>query len=193
MKQSIRYFAVGLLTSSVILFFAFSFMGDSAIKVEDGSTEELIDAVEADGYHVLSSSEYISLSTKATSGNESEEDAAEDNAEDADDKADTDKKEKKVDKKSKDKKKNKKTKKKSDKKDKKENDKTHKYTINIKENMLAPTISDLLKENKIIDNSADFNKYLEDKGYAPYVQLGKHKVNSEMSYKDIAEVIAKKK
>src|SRR5690625_4626273 len=110
MKQSIRYFAVGLLTSSVILFFAFSFMGDSAIKVEDGSTEELIDAVEADGYHVLSSSEYISLSTKATSGNESEEDAAEDNAEDADDKADTDKKEKKVDKKSKDKKKNKKTK-----------------------------------------------------------------------------------
>src|SRR5690625_3387436 len=120
MKQSIRYFAVGLLTSSVILFFAFSFMGDSAIKVEDGSTEELIDAIEADGYHVLSSSEYISLSTKATSGNESEEDAAEDNAEDADDKADTDKKEKKVDKKSKDKKKKKKKKKKYDKKEKKE-------------------------------------------------------------------------
>src|SRR5690625_3764149 len=119
--------------------------------------------------------------------------SAEKNAEEAEDKADTNKKEKKVDKKSKDKKKNKKTKKKSDKKDKKENDKTHKYTINIKENMLAPTISDLLKENKIIDNSADFNKYLEDKGYAPYVQLGKHKVNSEMSYKDIAEVIAKKK
>src|SRR5690625_5499622 len=59
--------------------------------------------------------------------------SAEKNAEEAEDKADTDKKEKKVDKKSKDKKKNKKTKKKSDKKDKKENDKTHKYTINIKE------------------------------------------------------------
>src|SRR5690625_281410 len=132
MKQSIRYFAVGLLTSSVILFFAFSFMGDSAIKVEDGSTEELIDAVEADGYHVLSSSEYISLSTKATSGNESEEDAAEDKAEDADDKADTDKKEKKVDKKSKDKKKNKKTKKKSDKKDKKENEKVKKKQMKKK-------------------------------------------------------------
>src|SRR5690625_416112 len=185
MKQSIRYFAVGLLTSSVILFFAFSFMVESAIKVEDGSSEELIEAVEADGYHVLSSSEYISLSTKATGEEESEEET--------DDKDDADKKEEKVDKKSKDEKKSKKTKKKSDKKDKKDKDKVHKYTINIKENMLAPTISDLLKQNKIIDNAADFNKYLEDKGYAGYVQLGKHKVNSDMSYKEIAEEIAKKK
>src|SRR5690625_2512161 len=87
MKQSIRYFAVGLLTSSVILFFAFSFMDESAIKVEDGSSEELIEAVEADGYHVLSSSEYISLSTKATGEEESEEET--------DDKDDADKKEKK--------------------------------------------------------------------------------------------------
>src|SRR5690625_1377573 len=93
MKQSIRYFAVGLLTSSVILFFAFSFMDESAIKVEDGSSEELIEAVEADGYHVLSSSEYISLSTKATGEEES--------GEETDDKDDADKKEEKVDKKSK--------------------------------------------------------------------------------------------
>src|SRR5690625_1383691 len=147
MKQSIRYFAVGLLTSSVILFFAFSFMDESAIKVEDGSSEELIEAVEADGYHVLSSSEYISLSTKATGEEESEEET--------DDKDDADKKEEKVDKKSKDEKKSKKTKKKADKKDKKDKDKVHKYTINIKENMLAPTISDLLKQNKIIDNRSE--------------------------------------
>lgn len=207
MKQSIRYFAVGLLTSSVILLFAFSFIDKSATNIEETSTEELVEAVEADGYHVLSSSEYISLSTKATSGDEDEDTVVDDekdkdkeketkaNKKSTDDKEDEKKKTStnKKDKKDKKDKKNKKSKTKKKKSDKKDNDKIYKYTLNIEENMLAPTISDLLKKNKIIKNSADFNKYLEDKGYASYVQLGEHKVNSDMSYKEIAQKIAKKK
>jgi|SRR5690625_2598356 len=182
MKQPIRYFSIGLLTASLIILVVVSLFDKQDGHTSEGSVDEMIATLKDEGYHVLSSSEYISLSV--TEEPEDSHDADENEAEDS----------------TKDEEKN-------AKQDEDENENTddtvvedneeedieevHKYTLTIEPNMLGPTISDLLKDNKIIDDADEFNRYLETEGYAPYLQLGDHKLSSDMSYYEIAEVIAR--
>ena len=74
----------------------------------------------------------------------------------------------------------------------KEEPNIHTYTLDVKPSMLGPEISELLEANKIIKDAEKFNRYLELEGYAPYIQLGKQKLTSDMSNFEIAEKIAKK-
>src|SRR5690625_751978 len=163
MKQPIRYFSIGLLTASVVLLLAFYFFDNSTTNTDDLPVEEMIEAIKADGYHVVSEKEYIALSV---------------NDED-DNKANDKKDDKNKDKNEEDKE-----------KQEEESDKKT-YTINIKSGMLPSEISEILAENDIIKDADKFDQYLEKEEYSPYIQLGKHKLNSEMSTKEVAEALTK--
>jgi|SRR5690625_1334763 len=195
MKQPIRFFSIGLLIASVIILIVYIIDDPATIQSDENdlSTDEMIQALEVEGFHVLSSSEYIKLSV-------GDDDAEQDDT--SNDKDDKDK----------DKGKNNKDSNKKDDKDKDQSDSTNKdadedddsdannddsdeedtitYTLTISENMLGPDVSELLYDNKIIDDAEKFNRYLEVEGYAPYIQLGDHEVSSDMSFEEIAKIIA---
>lgn len=187
MKQPIRYFSIGLITASIIMFIVVTLVDKPKTASPDElDINEMIASIKDKGYHVLSSSEYITLSTKNTQkdNEENEEKPA----------ADKEPNENKAKDNEKDKDKNDEKKDENEAND--ENDaevEVHSYTLNVKPNMLGPEISELLVKNKIIDNAEKFNRYLETEGYAEYIQLGKFKLNSDMSNYEIAEKIARKK
>src|SRR5690625_2718167 len=79
MKQPMRYFSIGLLTASVILLLAFYFFDNSTTSTDDLPVEEMIEAIKADGYHVVSEKEYIALSV-----NDEDDNKANDKKEDKD-------------------------------------------------------------------------------------------------------------
>jgi len=162
MKQPMRYFSIGLLTASVILLLAFYFFDNLTASTEDLPAEEMIEAIKADGYHVVSEKEYIALSV-----NDEDDNKANDKKENKDKNEDD-----------------------TDKKQEEESDKKT-YTINIKSGMLPSEISEILAENDIIKDADKFDQYLEKEEYSPYIQLGKHKLNSEMSTKEVAEALTK--
>lgn len=184
MKQPIRYFSIGLLTASLIILIVVNFFDKPDNHVNEGSVDEMIATLKDKGYHVLSSSEYISLSVPAepeedqeehdvdadeTENNTTEEDSNEAQIEDEPEVEDADDTEVE------------------------ETENVHEYTLTIEPNMLGPTISQLLNANNIIDDTDKFNRYLETEGYAPYLQLGEYELSSDMSHYEIAEKIAKKR
>jgi|SRR5699024_5325876 len=162
MKQPIRYFSIGLLTASVILLLTFYFFDNSTASTEDLPVEEMIEAIKADGYHVVTEKEYIALSV-----NDEEDNKA------------NNQKENKV-----------KNEEDTDEMQEKQSDKKT-YTINIKSGMLPSEISEILAENDIIKDADKFDQYLEKEDYSQYIQLGKHKLNSEMNTKEVAEALTK--
>lgn len=181
MKQPIRYFAIGLFTASVVLLIIVSFIGKSDNDAIELPIEEMTEILQKEGYHVLSSAEYITLSMNnepEITENEEEKDS------DQEKEKDEDKKE--VDK-DKDKDKD------QDKEDEPKESEVKKYKLIIEPNMLGPTISELLEEKNIIEDAEDFNRYLETEGYAEYIQLGEFELSSNMSNFEIAEKIAKKR
>lgn len=167
MKQPIRFFAYGLLTASIIIIIFINFFQSDSEAMP--STDEMIEVIKEEGYHVITQEEYISLSVKADANGEevADEEKPKDEAKD--------KKEKEQNK---------------DESEPNEDD-IHTYTLTVKENMLGPDISKLLAENKIIKDADEFTKYIDKKGYAPYIQLGDHKLTSEMNHYEIAETITK--
>lgn len=175
MKEPIRFFAIGLLTSAVLML-GVHFFSDSNQEVMDNvPIEEMIAKVEEDGYRVITDDEFISYSLYT------------EEAEHTEVKSDDDKKKKdseKSDEKSDD------NKDKKDKKDKKEKkDKVKKVTFTTEEGVVSQDIADTLIENDIIDDRQKFIDYLEDNDYSPYIQLGTFEVTSDMNFKELAEVV----
>lgn len=176
MKQPIRFFSIGLIIASVILFIVMSFVDKPLATGNKLDIDEMITAIKDEGYHVLSASEYITLSTR-----NDQEDKDEETTENIDEKEEI--KDKDIE---------------DDKKEEEvevevEEPEVISYTLNVKPNMLGPEISEILEKNNIIKNADDFNRYLETEGYAPYIQLRESKLNSGMSHYEIAEAIARKK
>lgn len=171
MKQSIRYFAIGLATASLAIFIVYTFFDNNQKQASNESIDEKIEDVKEKGYRVLSEEDYIELAVNSE----------EENPKDKEDNKDS----------------NKKDDEKNDEKDKKDEDKDDEdedesYTLHIKENMLGPEVSQLLEENGIIDDADKFTKMLDDDGYSEYIQLGKHKLTSDMSAKEVAKTITNK-
>lgn len=190
MRQPVRSFAIGLFTAGVIMLIGFYLFDTSSKQAENLTADSMIPLIEEEGYHVMTEEEYISVSVKkdnASKKNASEENKVpekEDKVAEVNKEAD---KNKDVDK-DKDKKKDNA----SDKEKNEDNkDDIAKFTINIESGMLSSTISETLKENKIIDDAQKFNSYLKKHDYDLKVQLGKFKVNSEMTFNEIAETISK--
>lgn len=179
MKQPIRYFSIGLLTASLIILIVVSLFDKQDDHANEGSVDEMIATLTDEGYHVLSSSEYISLSVATDSQDSNETDEGEvENKEEKNSNEEPDE----VDTKDADA---------TEGEEDEEVEEIHKYTLTVEPNMLGPTVSQLLQDNNIIDDADEFNRYLETEGYAPYLQLGDHELTSDMSNYEIAEVIAK--
>lgn len=178
MKQPIRFFSIGLITASIVVFIVITLVDKPETTIQDNmNIDEMIESIKDEGYHVLSSSEYISLSAKKEE-NEDDQNTNKETNNNKDNNADTEKdKEKPSEKEN----------------EENEEDQATSYTLEIKQNMLGPEISELLAKNKIIGNADDFNRYLETEGYAPYIQLGTFKLKSDMNNNKIAEKIARKK
>ncbi|WP_188453652.1 hypothetical protein [Virgibacillus oceani] len=174
MKQPVRLFSIGVLATSIIVL-VFYFFEDSKAKSNDLNTDEMIAAIEADGYRVITESEYISLSVN-------DKNEKKDNKKTADKEEKTASAEEKED--------NASEKEKQDEKSSQENaEKT--YTLKIESGMPSSEISSRLAENGIIDNAREFTSYLEDEGYSTKIQLGEFSVSSSMSNFEIAEELTK--
>lgn len=180
MKQPIRYFSIGLLVASLIIFIVFYFFEKTDNHASTKSIDEMIATIKDEGYHVLSSSEYISLSVGSETQNNDDTETIENedstNEEDSNDTQNENEDEDAEDEED------------SDTEDAAE---VHEYTLTIEPNMLGPTISEVLEDHNIIDDADEFNRYLETEGYAPYLQLGEHDVSSDMTNHEIAEIIAR--
>ncbi|WP_164668605.1 endolytic transglycosylase MltG [Virgibacillus doumboii] len=183
MKQPVRSFALGLLTAGIILFITFYFTNDSEEEKENMSIKDMIASVESEGYHVLTDSEYMSVSMQSDKNeNTNEEDnpgsqkEQEKSADDNNQKKDK-KSEENTD---------------SQKKDPtSEKEDIITYTLTVESGMSSIKISNILMDNGIVDDAENFNRYLEDQGYSTKVQLGEYEVTSKMSHYDIATLITR--
>ncbi|GIP61634.1 hypothetical protein J32TS6_01890 [Virgibacillus pantothenticus] len=195
MKQPIRLFGIGLLTAGIIMLGVYFFTNGNIQTADNLSDEELVTLVEDKGYHVLTNSEYIAVSVdedEATAAkNEQQPDTKAKFAEDKSDNNEDKQENQNADKEDKNKAKQNNDKKQAADKEKNKEDEKKTFTVNIKEGMPSSEISDQLEANDIIDDAAKFNAYLEDNDYSQKVQLGKFKVSSDMSLKEIAEAITK--
>ncbi|HLQ95800.1 MAG TPA: hypothetical protein VK108_05400 [Pseudogracilibacillus sp.] len=170
MKQSLRFFSLGILVSAILLLgYTLFFSGD--LKQADPSVEEMSDSLSDQGYRVVSEDEYVKYTLdkdKASNSEENDETNKED--EDEKEKDESDNNDDNDDKKDKDKKK-------------------EKATIKTESGVVAPDIAEDLVEEKIIkkDEKDDFAAYMDDEGYSEKVQLGKFKVDSDMDFKELAK------
>lgn len=196
MKLPIRFFGIGLLTAAIIFLISIYFFSDREVNLAEVSLDHISDYLESEGYHVITQEQYITLAVKEREeqekkneeANEEDEDIKEEETDkktEEEKKTDTDEDKEKEDKKKEDQKKE------EEKEDsgKKEEKKVYKYTLKVEPNMLSNEVSKLLEDNKIIKNAGDFAKYLEDNDYSRFIQLGDHKLTSDMSHYEIAEKI----
>lgn len=65
-------------------------------------------------------------------------------------------------------------------------------SIEVVPGMSSRTVCDMLKQNGIIADAADFDRYLVNSGYDDKIRAGEIWVNSGMSYEELAAVLYKK-
>lgn len=65
-------------------------------------------------------------------------------------------------------------------------------TINITKGMSSRTVCDMLKHNGIIEDAADFDRYLIKTGYDDKIRVGEVEVNSGMTYEELTASLYKK-
>ena len=65
-------------------------------------------------------------------------------------------------------------------------------TINITKGMSSRTVCDMLKQNRIIEDAADFDRYLIKTGYDDKIRVGEVEVNSGMTYEELTASLYKK-
>ncbi|HEY4602647.1 MAG TPA: hypothetical protein VIG73_15370 [Cerasibacillus sp.] len=190
MKQTVRSFALGLLTAGILLVGIYYFSDQPAHMQQDLSVDDMVEEMKKQGYRVMTEEEYITLSVTKDQQNQTNKDAKKQQIASADEKT-TDSTEKKESSKTNEQKTDKKDnqKKSTKKKDKKDDVKT--YKLVIESGMPSSKVGEMLEKNKIIDDAQKFNEFLEDKDYSQRVQLGEFKIKSDMTYEEIAKAITK--
>ncbi|MBP1950900.1 endolytic transglycosylase MltG [Virgibacillus litoralis] len=181
MKQPIRSFALGLLSAGILLLIMSYFTDNPQNKNVNMSTDEMIKSVEAEGYRVLTESEYISVSVKSE---ENENTGENDNSE-------TQPKEEQKNSTSNESQESETEETNDEEKNDPSTDENSKvsYTLTVKSGMAPSTISSTLAENGIIKDRDEFTQYMEEQGYTTKVQLGDFELTSNMSHYEIAEEI----
>lgn len=171
MKQPVRSFSIGLFTAGVIMLIGIYFFDMPSNEAEQLSNEDMIPALEGEGYHVLTESEYISLSVNDENNSDTDENSTEEIEDDVSEDQDNTE---------------------ENQEDESEDDTMDEntYTLNIEQGMESTAISSLLAENNIIDDADEFSQYLNEEGYGLYIQIGEHELSSDMSFYEIAELIA---
>ncbi|MEB7771339.1 hypothetical protein [Kurthia gibsonii] len=63
------------------------------------------------------------------------------------------------------------------------------YTLDVRSGMGTSEVSEALEKAGMIKSASDFESYIINEGKASSIQLGKNKLNSEMSQKEILTAI----
>ncbi|MFD1412779.1 hypothetical protein [Oceanobacillus jeddahense] len=200
MKQHVRAFAVGLLTSGALLLAIYLFGNTSSGNLEDTEPEELISVLEDQGYAILTQDEYIAYSVNReeadaeaeesdsnndTDENEStdeDEDSNEDNGNNNDDSNNDD------DSNGNDESDDNNSEGNEDDEASEESDVTE-VEITLEDGAPPSTISNALEDAGIIDDAWDFNEYLDDNDLSGSVIPGTYEIDSEMSFSEIGDII----
>lgn len=185
MKQPISFFGIGIITACFVFLIANFFIDDTAETAEDLSYDELVAAAQKEGYRVISEDDYISMTVNKRGNDEEAEDDANDENQDTEEEVDAETEDENTDKDA--------AKEDEEEKEKEEEKKEEpkKFKLNVKSGMLSPEISQILEDNDIIDDATAFNRFIEDEGYATYIQLGEHEVTDQMTDEELATVITK--
>src|SRR5699024_3869737 len=158
--------------------------GNSKASSKDVPLEEMIEEIESTGHRVVTEKEFIAYTINNEEKEVDKEDSAKEKKESSD-KKETKKTDDKTAKKYKKEDKDKKNKKDKDNKD----DKKVTATITTDDGVVTQETADKLVDENIIKDKEkqEFLDYLDDNDYSPYIQIGKFKVDSEMSMKELAE------
>ena len=70
---------------------------------------------------------------------------------------------------------------------------TETYTLEISKGATSESVSRLLKQGGLIDNSTDFDSYLCRNGYDKRIQDGVFTIPAGAGYEDIAKIITRTK
>lgn len=63
------------------------------------------------------------------------------------------------------------------------------YTIKVETNMTTTEIADRLSKEKIIDDAAEFEAYMNDRDFSKKIQIGEFVVTSNMTYRQLANTL----
>src|SRR5699024_790625 len=173
MKQSLRFFSLGLLVSALLLLGYSLFFEDSAKKAEL-SVDDMIESLGDEGYRVVSEDEFITYTLEkdqAQNSSEEEDSSTKSDKKDSEKKANKKDKEKDKDNGNADKNKNDKKDNNKKSKDKDDKDDVVKATVKTKSSIVSQEIADDLVDKKIIKKKErdKFANYLEDNDYSGYI------------------------
>ncbi|WP_345239686.1 hypothetical protein [Pontibacillus salipaludis] len=163
MKHTLRAFALGLLTATSLLAFAYSQQDLNEAKATEPSKEDAKALLEEKGYVVLTENKWTKLTEEASSAKESSTNT-QDNEE---------------------------TEQKATQDDTSESSKVNAYKLSIQEGMVPEDISQALAENNIIEDAEAFRQYLTENEFSRYIQIGEYTVVDQMSFLEIAKIITR--
>lgn len=70
MKQSLRFFAIGMLSASLVLLGFYFILNDTKASSKDVPLEELIEEIESNGHRVITEKEFIAYTINNEANNE---------------------------------------------------------------------------------------------------------------------------
>jgi hypothetical protein len=169
MKQIIRAFSLGLLTATLLLFVVYQIKTEKPkheLPLEGVSIEEASKLLKTKGYVLLSESEFHELITASEQKSDLEKEKTK-----SDDEKTVQEEKESI--------------------EEKENPTVIEYTLTIAPGMNSIDIADTLEEANIIDNSEEFQQFLEENGYSTFIQIGDFTLHNQMSLDEIAKIITK--
>ncbi|WP_080874613.1 hypothetical protein [Oceanobacillus timonensis] len=204
MKQHVRAFAIGLLTSGALLLAIYLFGNSSSGNLEDTEPEELISVLEDQGYAVLTQDEYIAYSVDKEDAEEA--DADEETSDEQDTNNDSADSENTDDDSNDENSDNEGNRNDEDSNENEDNDDNNsegneddesseedsdviEAEITLEDGAPPSSISNALEDEGIIDDAWDFNEYLEDNDLSGSVIPGTYEIDSDMSFSEIGDVI----
>jgi hypothetical protein len=166
----------------------FYFFGSESAQTKELTVDEMVPLVEEEGYRIISEEDYISLSVKNDNISGNEEEAEEETEESTDDSEDS---EDNADEEDNNREDNDSDGESEEEEENEEEEEITTYTLNIESGMTTSEFSSLLEDNDIIDDAAEFNRYIEDEDYSQRVQIGEFELTSDMSMYEVAEAITR--
>lgn len=163
MKHTLRAFALGLLTATSLLAFAYSQQDVNEAKATEPSKEDAEALLAEKGYVVLTENKWTKLTEQASSIEETDTNTQE----------------------------NDETEQEATQDDTSESSKVNAYKLSIQEGMVPEDISQVLAENDIIEDAEAFRQYLTENEFSRYIQIGEYTVVDQMSFLEIAKIITR--
>lgn len=163
MKHTLRAFALGLLTATSLLAFAYSQQDVNEAKATEPSKEDAEALLAEKGYVVLTENKWTKLTEQASSIEETDTNTQE----------------------------NDETEQETTQDDTSESSKVNAYKLSIQEGMVPEDISQVLAENNIIEDAEAFRQYLTENEFSRYIQIGEYTVVDQMSFLEIAKIITR--